>query len=264
MSTKDKMQTTAGSWALLGAEAPKDAHVVSLLRKSGAIILGHTNMSEWASLRSTGYSTGYSPRGGQTRNPFDLSCSPFGSSSGSAVAVSANIVPLAFGTETDTSVIGPAGINGVVGIKPTVGLTSRTGVIPISKNMDTVGCFGRTVADAAHGLNAIISVDRKDDTTLSQPMPPETDYTEYLSSRSELKEAKFGLPWNRCWDSVAPDLKAVAERVLEAIQQAGAQLMSTEFPCATDRIGEDGNWDWSILREFRAKHKLADTWQGAW
>ena len=245
------MQTTAGSWAFLGSKVSKDAHVISLLRKAGAVVLGHTNMSEWASVRSTEYSTGYSPRGGQTRNPYDLSCSPcklvkslyadqlreidtiiVGSSSGSAVAVSANIVPLAFGTETDTSIIGPASINGVVGIKPTVGLTSREGVIPISKKLDTVGCFGRTVSDAVYGLNAITGIE-------------DEDYTKYLTSRSALKGAKFGLPWTRCWDSVSTDLKAVASNVLKAIEGAGGQIIRTDFPCAEDRIGPNGRWDWS-------------------
>ncbi|KAI4199562.1 MAG: hypothetical protein LQ350_004515 [Teloschistes chrysophthalmus] len=126
IATKDKMQTTAGSWALLGSIVPRDAYIVTQLRNAGAIILGHANMSEWASVRSKEYSEGYSPRGGQVRNPFDLSRTPFGSSSGSAVAVSANIVPISFGTETDSSIVGPAQINSVVGIKPTPGLTSRS------------------------------------------------------------------------------------------------------------------------------------------
>lgn len=135
MATKDAMQTTAGSWSLLGSVVSKDAFIVSKLREAGAIIIGKTNMCEWACLRSKEYSTGYSPRGGQVRNPYDLRKSPHGSSSGSAVAVSANLIPLSFGTETDTSIIGPASSNGVVGIKPSVGLTSRSGVIPISRNM---------------------------------------------------------------------------------------------------------------------------------
>lgn len=135
IATKDAMQTTAGSWSLLGSVVSKDAFIVSKLRQAGAIIVGKANMSEWASVRSKNYSTGFSPRGGQVTNPFDLRKSPFGSSSGSAVAVSADLVPVSFGTETDTSIIGPASANGVVGFKPTIGLTSRNGVIPISHNM---------------------------------------------------------------------------------------------------------------------------------
>src|SRR5207247_843377 len=130
----------------------------------------------WASLRSKEYSTGYSPRGGQTRNPFNLRKSPFGSSSGSAAAVSANLVPLSIGTETDTSIIGPAGINGIVGIKPTVGLTSRVGVIPISENMDTVGPFGRTVADAVAGLDAMVAQDEEDPFTVTPGRNQEKSY----------------------------------------------------------------------------------------
>lgn len=148
------MQTTAGSWSLLRS-------VVSRLREAGAVVIGKSNMSEWASLGSKEYSTGFSPRGGQVRNPFDLRKSPFGSSSGSAVAVSPTLVPLAYGTETTTSIIGPAGANGVVGIKPTVGLSSRRGVIPISHNMDSVGPLGRTVADAVLALDAIVGHDPK-------------------------------------------------------------------------------------------------------
>ncbi|KAI1120442.1 amidase [Nemania abortiva] len=167
IATKDKMQTACGSWALLGSIVPRDAFVVSQLRKGGAIIIGHANLTEWASLRSTWYSDGYSPRRGQVRNPYNLSCSPFGSSGGSAVAVSSNMVPLAFATETDGSIAGPAQINGLVGIKPTPGLTSRKGVIPTSESMDTVGLFGRTVADATIGLDTIVGPDPADPLSVS-------------------------------------------------------------------------------------------------
>ncbi|SLM35695.1 Amidase signature domain [Lasallia pustulata] len=244
MATDDAMQTTAGSWALLGSIVPRDAFIVSQLREAGAIILGHANMSEWASVRSKKYSTGYSPRGGQVRNPYDLSRSPYGSSSGSAAAVSANIVPLSFGTETDTSIIGPAMKNGVVGIKPTVGLTSRAGVIPISENMDTVGSFGRTVADAVHGLNAIVGTDERDPSTLSPLRHEEADYTTFISSKEVLKGAKFGLPWKRCWELVPTDQKEVAEKVFKAMTDAGAEIIRTDFPSAEERIPSDGCWNW--------------------
>lgn len=253
MATKDKMQTTAGSWALLGSVVPRDAHVVTQLRKAGAIIIGHANMSEWASVRSKKYSTGYSPRGGQVRNPYDLSSSPFGSSSGSAVAVSANLVPLSFGTETDTSIIGPAGINGIVGMKPTVGLTSRGGVIPISENLDTVGSLGRIVADAVHGLNAIASSDNQDKSTLSSSRAQEEDYTKFLSSKSVLKGAKFGLPWKRCWEFVPQSHKDSASRVFDAIAAAGGEILHTEFPCAEERIPEDGTWNWEFGKTSQAE-----------
>ncbi|KAI9814317.1 MAG: hypothetical protein M1826_002283 [Phylliscum demangeonii] len=241
MATKDKMQTTAGSWALLGSTVPRDAHIVARLRQAGAIILGHANMSEWASLRSKEDSVGYSPRRGQVRNPYDLSRSPAGSSSGSAVAVSANMVPLSLGTETDTSIIGPAATNGIVGIKPTVGLTSRSGVIPISEHMDSVGCFGRTVADATHALDAIVGRDDRDPFTRLPPRRQDDHrYASFLSSKAVLKGAKFGLPWTRCWDWVPEDQKKVASGVLDAIVAAGAEIVRTEFPCAEDRIPEHG------------------------
>ncbi|KAL8746893.1 MAG: hypothetical protein Q9190_001158 [Brigantiaea leucoxantha] len=223
IATNDSMQTTAGSWSLLGSTVLKDAFVVSRLREAGAVILGHANMSEWSSVRSKEYSTGYSPRGGQTRNPFKLSASPFGSSSGSAVAVSANLVPLALGTETDTSIIGPASINGVVGLKPTVGLTSRSGIIPISRNLDTVGCFGRTVADVAYGLDAIAESDKEDQATCVAPRPGKGSYGKCLTS-----------------------CKKAAERVFKIIVEAGAEIAETDFPCAEERIASNGIWDWEL------------------
>jgi amidase len=214
MATKDSMRTTAGSWALLGSVVAKDAFVVSRLRNAGAVILGHSNMSEWASLRSNQYFTGYSPRGGQVRNPYNLRKTPFGSSSGSAVAVSANLVPVSLGTETDTSIIGPAGANGVVGIKPTVGLTSRAGVIPISENMDTVGPFGRTVADAVAVLDAIAAPDEDDAFTTVVPRRQLDSYLSYVSSLDVLCGAPFGLPQRGCWDLAPSDCKALAFKVL--------------------------------------------------
>ena len=170
---------------------------------------------------------------------------PDGSSSGSAVAVSANIVPLSFGTETDTSIIGPASINGVVGIKPTVGLTSRSGVIPISNSMDTIGSFGKTVVDAVHGLNAIAGSDERDAMTRSSSRIQRKNYAEYLTTKESLKGARFGLPNRRCWEFVAKDIKEMALRVLEAIREAGASVTDVDFPCAEDRIPANGKWDWT-------------------
>jgi len=165
IATADAMQTTAGSWALLGSVVVEDAFIVSQLRKAGAIIIGHTNMNEWAGVRSLHTSVGYSPREGQCRNPYDLTKEPAGSSGGSAVTVSANIVPLAIGTETDRSIIAPAVKCGVVGIKPTIGLTSRSGVIPVSKNMDMIGPLARTLTNAVYGLDAMVGPDSKDEST---------------------------------------------------------------------------------------------------
>ena len=173
---------------------------------------------------------------------YSANMTPDGSSSGSAVA---NIVPVSFKTETDTSIIGPASINGIVGIKPTVGLTSRNGVIPISNSMDTIGSLGRTVSDAVHGLNAIVGVDERDDMTCSSLRFQRHDYTEYLTTKASLKGAKFGLPNKRCWELVADDVKETAHKVLEAIQEAGASIVEADFPCAEDRIPADGKWDWT-------------------
>ncbi|KAI1267338.1 amidase [Xylariaceae sp. FL1019] len=245
IATKDGMQTTAGSWALLGSVVPKDAFVVSKLRRAGAVIIGHANMSEWASLRSKTYSTGYSPRGGQVRNPFDLTKSPFGSSSGPAAAVSANFVPVAFGTETDTSIIGPASINGVVGIKPTVGLTSRAGVVPISRHMDSAGPIARTVADALLALDAIVGKD-PDDVPTADPRSIDENlpYSQYLSSAEALRGARFGLPIKRCWDLVPPSCKAVATNVLAAMKRAGADIVDVELLSVEERVNQSGTWDW--------------------
>lgn len=168
-----------------------------------------------------------------------------GSSSGSAVAVSANIVPLSFGTETDTSIIGPASINGIVGIKPTVGLTSRSGVIPISASMDTVGSFGRTVSDAVQGLNAIVGQDERDVMTCTPSRPQNLDYSTSLATKESLKGAKFGLPIKRCWDQVSDGRKEAALRIFAAIREAGGDVIDTDFPCADDHIPADGGWDWS-------------------
>ena len=153
-------------------------------------------------------------------------------------------MPIAFGTETDTSIIGPASINGVVGIKPTVGLTSRSGVIPISENMDTVGSFGRTVADAVAGLDAIVGRDEEDPFTTAEDRKQENDYSSLLSSKDVLKGARFGLPQKRCWELVTDQEKKLAEKVFAALRKSGAELVQVDFPCYEDRIAEDGGWNW--------------------
>jgi amidase len=166
MATGDRMMTTAGSLALMGAKPPADAFVVGRLRAAGAVLLGKTNMSEWAEFRCERCVAGWSGRGGQTRNPYALDRSPMGSSAGSAVAVSANLCGAALGTETDGSIVLPANNNGVVGIKPTVGFASRGGIVPVGHSQDTPGAIARTVADAAIVLSAIAGVDRRDPATL--------------------------------------------------------------------------------------------------
>ena len=195
IASKDKLQTTAGSWALQGSIVPRDASVVNKLRKAGAVLMGKATLSEWADMRSNNYSEGYSGRGGQARSAYNLTVNPGGSSSGSAIAVSNNVVPFALGTETDGSVINPAERNAIVGIKPTVGLTSRSGVIPECTHQDTVGTFGKTVRDAVYALDAIYGVDSRDNYTSAQVgKTPQGGYVPYLSTASSLKGAKCGIP----------------------------------------------------------------------
>ncbi|HQR43054.1 MAG TPA: amidase family protein, partial [Gemmatales bacterium] len=165
IDTADRMQTTAGSLALVGSKPPQDAFVVSKLRQAGAVIMGKTNLSEWANIRCSYSTSGWSARGGQTKNPYALDRNPCGSSSGSAVAVAANLCAVAVGTETDGSIVSPASANGIVGLKPTVGLVSRTGIIPISHSQDTAGPMARTVRDAAILLNAMTGADPEDSAT---------------------------------------------------------------------------------------------------
>lgn len=258
IATKDSTHTTAGSWALLGSIVPKDAFVISRLRAAGAVVLGHANMSEWACLRSKNYSEGYSARGGQSRNPYDLRMVPHGSSSGSAVAVAANLVPLALGTETDSSIIGPASINAVVGIKPTVGLTSRSGVIPISENMDTVGPFGRTVADAVALLDAIVGRDDEDRFTLIPERRQPKAYINYLTTKEVLKGARFGLVVKRCWELAPARCKIVVSKLLESIKQAGADIVEVDFPSIEERVAPSGDWDWNFGEPSKREATVAN------
>ncbi len=165
IDTADKMQTTAGSLALEGSRAPKDAFIVRKLREAGAVILGKTNLSEWANFRSTRSTSGWSSRGGQTKNPYALDRNPRGSSSGSGVAVAADFCTVAIGTETDGSIVAPSTANGIVGLKPTVGLISRSGIIPISHTQDTAGPMAKTVRDAAILLGVITGADPEDPAT---------------------------------------------------------------------------------------------------
>ncbi|KAL2842381.1 amidase signature domain-containing protein [Aspergillus pseudoustus] len=253
IATKDRMETTAGSWALLGSVVPRDSFVVHKLRKAGALLLGKAALSEWADMRSNNYSEGYSARGGQCRSPYNLTVNPGGSSSGSGVAVGANLIPFAVGTETDGSVINPAQRNAVVGIKPTVGLTSRDGVIPESLNQDTVGCFAKTVRDAVYVLDAIYGVDHRDNATFGQVgKTPKGGYTQFLADKSALQGAVFGLPWESFW--ALGDSQQIAQLVelIRLLESAGATIINgTELPHYKTVVSPDGwNWDYGSVRGY--------------
>jgi len=248
IATDDKLNTTAGSYALLGNVVPRDAHVIALLRKAGAIILGKGNMSEWADIRANTYSEGWSGRGGQTRNSYNLTQDPAGSSSGPAHAVSANLVTIAIGTETDGSVIAPAQRAGIIGIKPTVGLTSRDGVIPEAHSQDTVGAFGKTFKDAAYVLTAIHGIDPRDNATAAQKGHASNDYSKFVSNSSALNGVRIGIPWKRVWESSTtvnqyPQLfSAIAE-----LRKAGAVIINnTNLPDIDDITPNPPGWNWQF------------------
>lgn len=192
IDTHDKMATTAGSRALRNSFPLKDSFLAGRLREAGAVIIGKSNLSEWANFRGQLSTSGWSGAGGQTRNPYDVSRNPCGSSSGSAVAVAANLAMVAIGTETDGSIVCPSQTNGIVGIKPTVGLVSRSGVIPISFTQDTPGPMARTVRDAAICLGALVGVDSADTKTLDSKGQFHTDYTKFLN-KDGLKGKRIGL-----------------------------------------------------------------------
>src|SRR5688572_26341438 len=192
IATADAMETTAGSLAMIGHRPPRDAHIVVRLREAGAVILGKTNLSEWANFRGSNSVSGWSGRGGQTRNPYALDRNPSGSSSGSAVAVAANLCVVAIGTETNGSIVSPASVCGIVGVKPTVGLVSRTGIIPISASQDTAGPMTRTVRDAAIVLSALTGRDERDAVTATIPSGWSVDLAAEMKSGS-LKGARIGV-----------------------------------------------------------------------
>jgi amidase len=223
IDTADSMETTAGSLALVGVRRAQDAHIAARLREAGAVLLGKANMSEWANFRSTHSSSGWSARGGQALNPYALDRTPCGSSSGSATAVAANLCAASVGTETDGSILCPASINGVVGIKPTVGLTSRAGVIPISHSQDTVGPFGRTVADAAILLGALAGADVRDPATKPRAGQIPADYRQYLNANA-LRGARIGIP-REVHTGFSEKTDVVFATVIETLQSLGAVLV---------------------------------------
>ncbi len=246
IDTADKMKTTAGSLALIDAPTPKDdAFIVRKLREAGAVILGKTNLSEWANFRSNQSSSGWSGRGGQTRNPYVLDRTPCGSSSGSGAAIAANLAAIAIGTETDGSIVCPSSINGIVGIKPTLGLVSRSGIVPIAHSQDTAGPMCRSVADAAAVLSAIIGTDPKDPIT-AQAAKGAKDYTQFLK-KDGLKDRKIGVM--RQYFGRNERLDVLMETQIQALKDGGAEVIDVSFP-TYDKFG-DAEYE-VLLYEFKA------------
>nr|VWO98543.1 N/A [Ganoderma boninense] len=253
IGSKDSLETTAGSWALLGNIVPRDAHVVKRLREAGAVLFGKAGLSEWADMRSNDYSEGYSARGGQVRSAYNLTVNPGGSSSGGGVGVAANAIAFSLGTETDGSVINPASRNALVGIKPTVGLTSRAGVIPESEHQDSVGILARTVRDATLVLDAIYGVDERDNYTLAQAgKTPAGGYAQFLANKTALQGAVFGLPWKSFWVYADEDQQTQLLDLVDLVRSAGATILNnTEITDYQTLVSPDGwNWDWGTVRGF--------------
>ncbi len=235
IDTADRMQTTAGSYALAGAPAPRDAFLVERLRAAGAVILGKTNLSEWANMRSSHSSSGWSGMGGQTRNPYALDRSPSGSSSGSGAAGAANLAAITIGTETDGSITSPSAASGLVGLKPTVGLVSRSGIIPISHSQDTAGPMCRTVTDAALLLSAITGIDPRDSAT-AQQAGKAGDYLAGLMPGA-LNGKRIGIP-RKVYTGYHSATDALLEQSIQALKDAGAIVIDHADLAGAGSYGE--------------------------
>lgn len=246
IDTADKMMTTAGSLALSGYHASVDAPMVSQLRSAGAVLLGKTNLSEWANFRSGRSSSGWSSRGGQTKNPYALDRNPCGSSSGSAVAVAANLCAFAIGTETNGSISCPSSVNGIVGLKPTVGLVSRTGIIPISHTQDTAGPMTRTVRDAAIVLGAMTQRDAADRTIHARPESLPDNYEKFLEGAS-LSGKRIGV--EQSFLHVHEKVDALFAAAIESMQEAGATVVEVAY---NHRLKDIGGSEYELLKyEFK-------------
>ncbi len=247
IDTADRMETTAGSLAMKGHIAPEDAFIVQRLRSAGAIILGKANLSEWANFRSNHSSSGWSSIGGQTKNPYDTARNPCGSSSGSAVAVAASLTSVAVGTETDGSVVCPSSINGIVGIKPTLGLVSRSGIIPIAHSQDTAGPMARTVKDAAILLSAMVAADPKD--PLADIFPQSlADFTAGLT-KDALEGKRIGVLRNYYGAGNDPRVEQILEDTAATLKTLGAEVVD---PIEVDLKGM-GSAEGTVLHyEFKA------------
>jgi amidase len=249
VDTRDRQATTAGSFALAGARPARDAHLVRRLRAAGAVVLGKANLSEWANFRSTNSSSGWSAVGGQAANPYVLDRNPCGSSSGSAVAVSAHLATVAVGTETDGSIVCPAGANGIVGVKPSIGLVSRSGVVPISAAQDTAGPMARNVVDAAILLAALNGPDRDDPTTLAGAAHALPDYRPFLRGNA-LRGARIGV-WRDATGGRSPEADAAFAGAVGRLRALGATTVEVTIPYL-DVVDE--NEFPALLTEF--KHDL--------
>ncbi len=247
-ATDDQMETTAGSLALLGSRVPRDAFVVKGLRDAGAVILGKANLSEWANFRSVQSSSGWSGRAGQCLNPYVLDHNPCGSSSGSGTAVSANLAAATLGTETDGSIVCPSSTNGVVGIKPTLGLTSRSGVVPIAHSQDVTGPMCRTVADAATVLGAMTGVDPRDPATAESQGHSFKNYRQFLDPNG-LRGARIGV-YREGVFGITPEGDAVAEAAISELSRLGATIVDpADIPNVNDVFDPEFT---VLLFEFKA------------
>ena len=258
IATADRMMTTAGSLALHGSIPPKDAFIVERLRAAGAIVLGKTNLSEWANFRSTHSSSGWSGRGGQTKNPYALDRNPSGSSSGSGAAVAASLCAVAVGSETDGSIVSPSSTHALVGIKPTLGLLSRSGIVPIAHSQDTAGPMARTVADAVALLGAMAGADPADAATRPRTARGSRDYSASLDAGG-LKGARVGVVRNRLFGySAAAD--RIAEAAIAEMKRQGAVIVD---PANIPTLGkfDDSEFD-VLLYEFKADLNKYLAWLG--
>jgi amidase len=247
IDTADRMQTTAGSLALMGSRPTRDASVAQKLREAGAVILGKTNLSEWANIRSSHATSGWSGRGGLTKNPYALDRNPCGSSSGSGAAVAANLCMIAVGTETDGSVVCPASANGIVGIKPTLGLVSRAGIIPIAHSQDTAGAMARTVRDAAILLAALAGVDPRDTATAESSGKAPHDYTKSLDPDG-LRGARLGVA--RKYFGFSDAVDALMEDLIGEMKKHGAVIVD---PADLESFGKfDDTENTVLLYELKA------------
>jgi amidase len=250
IDTGDRMQTSAGSLALVGAPAPHDAFVVQRLRAAGAVIVGKTNLSEWANIRSSHASSGWSARGGQTKNPYGEGRNPCGSSSGTGAAIAASLAVVGLGTETDGSIVCPSSVAGLVGLKPTVGLVSRSGIVPISHSQDTAGPMGRSVADVAAVLTAIAGVDPQDPATLAAQGHVERDYTAFLD-RDGLRGVRIGVARKKV-TGYNPHADALFEQAIADLKRLGAEIVD---PADFGSLGQYDDDEMEVLL-YELKHDL--------